>query len=226
MGRPRSEQMLKHWEKFAEEDAMYYIATWNKDWTLEDFFASGREMAERLVRWAGRSHGGRMLEIGCGLGRTTVHFSRWFDRVDGVDISRKMIEMARSLNPPEHVYFIPISGTDLRQFENDTFDLVYSYIVFQHIPEEAVIEGYLREIHRVLKPDGQAALQFDTRPEGALVKLYKSLPDPLLPRPHRRFIRRYRRQPERLQSLMERAGLRVEDEQGQRTAEHFFLLRK
>ena len=226
MGRYRSEQMRKHWEKFAEDDPMYYIATWNKDWTLDDFFASGLEMAERIAQWAGRRSGGRMLEIGCGLGRTAVHFSRWFERVDGVDISGKMIEMARSLNPPDHVHFSAISGTDLRHFENETFDLVYSYIVFQHIPEEAVIESYLREISRVLKPAGQAALQFDTRPEGALIKLYKSLPDPLLPRPHRRFIRRYRRQPERLQRLMEGAGLRVEDEQGHGTAEHFFLLRK
>jgi ubiquinone/menaquinone biosynthesis C-methylase UbiE len=124
------------------------------------------------------------------------------------------------------VHFSTIGGTDLKQFENDTFDLVYSYIVFQHIPEEAVIESYLREISRVLKPGGRAALQFDTRPEGALVKLYKSLPDSLLPRPHRRFIRRYRRRPERLQILMEGAGLTIADEQGRRTAEHFFLLKK
>lgn len=232
MAEARSSQMKKHWEHFAEDDPMYYIATWNKSWSVEDFFASGKDIVERMMSWI-RANGGiggdgatRMLEIGCGLGRTSVHFARHFDQVNAIDISQAMIEQARKLNPPENIEFSPSTGRDLSEFGDGSFDFVFSYIVFQHIPDAEVIETYIREIGRVTRDGGKAALQFDTRTEGALIRMYKALPDPLLPKQHRRFIRRYRRDPQWLRSVMDSAGLSVLDEQGARTDEHFFLIQK
>jgi hypothetical protein len=51
------------------------------------------------------------------------------------------------------------SGADLAMFAADYFDFVYSYIVFQHIPDREVVLNYLREGQRVLKDGGVLCCQ-------------------------------------------------------------------
>ena len=165
----------------------------------------------------------RLLEIGCGLGRTAVHFAKAFDEVDAVDIAPTMVEKARSLDPPANVHFHVGSGSGLSEFADRSYDVVFSALVFQHIPEGHVIQEYLRDIHRVLTTGGRAVLQFDTRPESWMNRIYKALPDPLLAREHRRFIRRYRRPARDVRAMFERAGLSVVGEHGADGPEHFFV---
>jgi hypothetical protein len=50
-------------------------------------------------------------------------------------------------------------------FPDETFDFVYSYAVFQHIPSKEVVLNYLREIQRVLKPRGIFRGQFHGAPQ-------------------------------------------------------------
>lgn len=225
MNQSSVQSMKRRWQSFAESDPTFYIATRAQPWKIEEFFASGQSLVEEVNRWIGEdSPRRRMLEIGCGLGRTAVHFATHFEQVDAVDISHVMIENARSFKPPANVRFMVCSGCDLAAFADDSMDLVASFLVFQHVEDEQVIAAYLREIARVLKAAGRAVLQFDTRPRRLILDLYKSLPDPLLPRAHRRCIRRYRRDPDALSRLFQSANLRIIDDRGPRTAEHVFLL--
>ena len=55
------------------------------------------------------------------------------------------------------------SGVDLHEFEQNSFNLVYSYVAFQHMPRP-VFEWYLGEINRVLTPEGYLALQLPIGP--------------------------------------------------------------
>ncbi|HSF07771.1 MAG TPA: methyltransferase domain-containing protein, partial [Nitrospirales bacterium] len=57
-----------------------------------------------------------------------------------------------------HVHTYETSGVDLREFPHSSFDLVYSYVTFQHMPRP-VFERYLGEIHRVLTPHGYLVFQ-------------------------------------------------------------------
>lgn len=91
---------------------------------------------------------GNVLEIGCGVGRLLK------DGYVGVDISTEMLEICRSRKPNRVVHN---NGRTL-PFEENEFDFVYSYLVFQHIPEEAVM-GYIDEAYRVLKPGGKFIFQ-------------------------------------------------------------------
>ena len=43
--------------------------------------------------------------------------------------------------------------TELHQFPDQSFDFCYSFIVFQHIPDKKIVENYIREVSRILKPD-------------------------------------------------------------------------
>ena len=108
----------------------------------------------------------RALEIGCGSGRLMRAMSRHFVEIHGVDVSDEMIALARErLQDIPHAYPHVTEGASLSQFEGESFDFVYSYTVFQHIPSREVVLRYLREIQRILRVGGLARLQFDGLPQ-------------------------------------------------------------
>jgi ubiquinone/menaquinone biosynthesis C-methylase UbiE len=214
------------WDRRAESDLYPSIESSRRDWTDEEFFADGRRMVEQAMEWVGSGvERGRMLEVGCGAGRTAVAFAQVFELVEGVDISPRMIESARARGLPENVHLRATDGETLDPFEDASFDFVYSQHVFQHIASEAIIGGYLREIGRVLKPGSVALLQFDTRRKGLGTALYGLVPPRLLPRARREYMRRYRRTPAWVRAAADRAGLTVEWERDAGTHWHWLMLR-
>jgi ubiquinone/menaquinone biosynthesis C-methylase UbiE len=183
-------------------------------------------MVEQALSWIGDGvPRGRMLEIGCGVGRTAVPFANHFQHVEGVDISPRMVEAANARTLPANVHLQATSGADLTPFDDASLDLVFSEHVFQHIADASVIERYLDEIARVLGQGGAALLQFDTRRPTLGSWLQYVLPDRLLPRKRRRHMRRYRRSPEWVRQAAAQAGLRIEWERGECSHWHWFLLR-
>ena len=215
--------MRNHWRRFAREDPRFYIASNRREWSDRDFYAQGAGLAASTLQWASPLGRERMLEVGCGAGRMIVHLAPGFDRADGVDIAPEMIAAARAADLPATVNLGVNSGSDLRDFEDACFDFVFSLMVFQHVPDGAVIAGYLEEIARVLRPGAKAVLQFDSRPESAARRLALILPDPLLPRTRRRHIRRCPRSPQWIRARLQAAGLSLRDEREPGSAEHFVL---
>ncbi|MDX6642481.1 MAG: hypothetical protein QOD76_443 [Solirubrobacteraceae bacterium] len=188
--------------------------------------AAGRANVERVMDWVGDDVAReRMIEIGCGVGRTTVHFAEHFERVDGVDVSSEMVRLARAASLPANVTLTVTSGGDLAAFEDASFDFAFSHLVLQHIADETVLAANLAEIARVLRPNGLALLQFDTRKRPLLAAAAGLLPDPLLPPKRRRHARRYRRTPARIRELLTNAGLAIDREQDPGTADHWLFLR-
>jgi len=214
------------WDRRAESDLHFSIESSRRDWTDEEFFADGRRMVEQAMFWLGDGVvRGRMLEVGCGIGRTTVPFAEVFEFADGVDVSPRMIDSALVRGLPENVRLQATDGESLDPFEDASFDFVFSEHVFQHVADEAVIGRYIREIGRVLKPGSVALVQFDTRRKGLGTALYGLVPDWLLPHERRRYTRRHRRDPAWVRGAAEAAGLEVEWERGESTHWHWFLLR-
>lgn len=154
------------WERRARRNAMHYVADFRPEWDDEAaFFQTGLDDTEKLLAAAqwGDTSGGRLLEIGCGVGRMTRHLAARFAEVDGIDISPTMIRRAKELNAAvPNARFHEGNGVDLSTFHDATFDFALSYIVFQHIPDEQAILGYVREALRVLKPGGRFLFQART----------------------------------------------------------------
>jgi ubiquinone/menaquinone biosynthesis C-methylase UbiE len=152
--------MRRDWDQRARENARFWVATGKQDWTDQEFFASGEShVREQILNdminiCQGRDPAAmRVLEIGCGTARVTRALARVFGRVDGVDVSGEMIERAREvLREVPNARAWQNNGVDLSMFGDEEFDFAFSSIVFQHIPSKAVIENYVREVRRVLRP--------------------------------------------------------------------------
>ena len=166
-------QMRAEWDQRAKEDAHYYVAFGRRDQDEEGFFATAADVVRGLEAELKRLPAGpvrarKALEIGCGPGRLMKPMSRHFGEIHGVDVSEAMIERAvRNLRGVPHAFPRAASGSDLSDFADESFDFVYSYAVFQHIPSRDVVLSYWREAVRVLRPGGVARLQINGLPERA-----------------------------------------------------------
>ena len=175
MDRPDiAEQMRSDWNRRALEDAGYYVAFGRRGQDEAEFTATARDVIRGLERELGHlgplaSLGGkRALEIGCGPGRLMLPLSRHFGEIHGVDVSDEMIRLARErLRDAPRAHAHVGGGSDLAGFEDESFDFVYSYAVFQHIPAREVVFDYLREACRVLRSDGLMYCQLNGLPKTA-----------------------------------------------------------
>ncbi len=176
---------LKHvqrtYEKLGERAPLYAVLSeWGYDKDPAAVFASGRkEIAAQLDHVRGLGFDpkpGRALDFGCGVGRLSQALCETFEHVDGIDISDSMIRSAQGFNRhgDKCTYRVNVSD-DLRLFEDNTFDFVYSNITLQHIPPEYTLR-YIAEFIRVLRPRGIAVFHVpggkSHRPGSFDAKLY------------------------------------------------------
>lgn len=102
-----------------------------------------------------------VLDIGCGAGNWMKRVSPFVGEVHGVDISPEAINIAKNrLGEYGNIRLYVNDGCTLNLFEENTFNLVYSFWTFQHIPRETTL-NYLRESHRVLKENGLLLFQVE-----------------------------------------------------------------
>jgi SAM-dependent methyltransferase len=119
-----------------------------------------------------------VVEIGCGVGRLTRVLAAGAASVRALDVSPRMIELARELNPAlANVEWIVGDGESLDGIDTASAGVCVSHVVFQHIAEPAVTLGYVHEIGRVLRPGGWAVFQVSNDP--ALHRARRPLPDRL-----------------------------------------------
>jgi SAM-dependent methyltransferase len=224
------------WDRFAEADPYTYILTDLKSADPKKFWESGERtvQAELLPLIRERAIRRRVgLELGCGVGRLLFPMARHFEEMVGVDIAEGMVRRAVSFagdNGIRNVELAAISGPEdlLHKAEEyvSKIDFLYSLLVFQHIPDFAVIEGYLHVVGELLEENGIAYLQFDTREQNLLYQWKTELPDFVLPRLWRRGIRRIRRSATEIEVCFRRAGLEIVGEVDPRSAYHRYVLRK
>lgn len=117
----------------------------------------------QIIERSGFRPGMRVLEVGCGSGSYTTFVARAVGpegEVYALDIQPQMLaQIQAKLERPENndihnIHLIEHSAYDL-PFENNYFDIVYLITVLQEIPDRLQA---LREIQRVLKPEGRLAV--------------------------------------------------------------------
>ncbi len=117
-----------------------------------------------------------VLEIGFGGGRILAAAAAYFDKIIGVDIHDEAEYVSNELNQRgiNNVTLLKSDGSSL-PVGNKSIDLVYSFIVFQHLGKIDVFDNYFKEISRVLKNSGIAIIytgRYTRYSPGRFLKLY------------------------------------------------------
>ena len=97
-----------------------------------------------------------ILDVGCGDGRHTILIERNGGRAIGIDLSKNMIEEARSLYPVGD-----FRKMDMRRlfFDNNSFEGIWASGSIYHVTKSEA-RKVIREFRRVLKVDGVVAVNF------------------------------------------------------------------
>ena len=160
------EQVRRDWTTLGATEPLWAVCV-DPDkrgggWDDDEFLASGvteiQPAVDRLAELDILPERSRALDFGCGAGRLSNALAMHFESVVGVDISPPMLEQARRLDRSGgRIDFHLNESADLSAFDDDSFDLVYSDLVLQHLPPE-IAEGYVREFARVVRPGGAMVL--------------------------------------------------------------------
>ena len=122
----------------------------------EDFVSpGGGELARELIARMDLAPGSTVLDVGCGLGGSAFVMAREFDlRVDGIDLSKNMLEIAkRKLEAYGLAEQVNLEWGDCLELDRDNhYDAIYSRDVFLHIHDKARLFSVL---HSALCPGGQ-----------------------------------------------------------------------
>lgn len=118
---------------------------------VDTFAGITRETVPMLLEAGGIRPGSQVLEIGSGPGHIADLFVKAGASVTGVDISSKMVEVARGRYP--EIEFRQADAEHL-PFETNMFDAVVANFVVHHLARPEKVFG---EVYRVLKPNTRFA---------------------------------------------------------------------
>ncbi len=160
----------KNWEEFARRDPLWSILPLpeKKDsrWSIEDLYQTGCNEIDSLINYVNELklniEFDRALDFGCGVGRLTQALCKYFNQCIGVDISYRMLQIASVHNLYKgKCFYILNCAPDLRIFKENSFDFIYSNIVFQHLPPRLTL-SYIQEFLRIIKRNGVIIFQITT----------------------------------------------------------------
>lgn len=137
----------------------HYITDYKNE---KDFFNKYREFRYSsewhiplLVPFS-EAKGKKVLEIGCGNGADGTMFALNGAEYTGIDLTKTAIDATK-----KHFVVLGLQGiikigsAEELEFENNSFDIVYSHGVLHHSPNPSKA---FDEVYRVLKPSGQAII--------------------------------------------------------------------
>ena len=97
-------------------------------------------------------NGKSVLDLGCGYGHNCIDFvNRGATRVVGIDISEKMLDVAKEESVNAKIEYRNMSMTDISNL-NETFDFIYSSLAFHYVKD---FDAFAKDMYSVLNAGGQ-----------------------------------------------------------------------
>jgi SAM-dependent methyltransferase len=167
--------------KTQELDRMKDLA--RTTWAAGDYDAVAQKIwsvGADLVARGGIRPGEEVLDVACGTGNVTIPAARTGATVTGLDLTPRLLEIARVRAAGEglEIEFVAGDAEEL-PFGDDSFDVVCSTFGVMFAPRQEVAAA---ELARVTRPGGRLALASWT-PEGSIGDFFRATASHLLPRP-------------------------------------------
>jgi tocopherol O-methyltransferase len=113
------------------------------------------DLIEELLNWAKVSQAEQIIDVGCGIGGSTLYLAQKFQsKATGITLSpvqaSRARERAKEANLDLKVQFQVADALNM-PFEDNKFDLVWSLESGEHMPDKT---KFLQECYRVLQPGG------------------------------------------------------------------------
>ncbi len=117
------------------------------------------DLIEELLIWAGVKSAQKIIDVGCGIGGSTLYLAQKFQATaNGITLSpvqaSRATERAKAADLQERVQFQVANALNM-PFEDNSFDLVWSLESGEHMPDKT---KFLQECYRVLQPGGTLIL--------------------------------------------------------------------
>jgi 2-polyprenyl-3-methyl-5-hydroxy-6-metoxy-1,4-benzoquinol methylase len=136
---------------------------WNWDLVNEPVWKKPCEESFYLAyRWQGKGYKD-ILDIGCGLGRHSLQFAMFGFNVTSIDIAEQAVkETEKTMKENNFACNVKIGNFCELQFENQTFDSVFSFLTISH-SDTAGVHKAINEIHRVLREGGEMFITLNSQ---------------------------------------------------------------
>lgn len=172
----------KEWEKWGKIDPYYGVITseeYRGTHLTADmrtaFFETGRQHVDHVLATI-RKHldpefsPRRVLDFGCGTGRVLIPIAKMCDEALGIDVSDSMLSECLANCEGASVNNVTLrKSDDLLTALSGQYDLVHSFIVFQHIPKSRG-EKMIPILIEHLSDNGIAVLHFALQWDASLLE--------------------------------------------------------
>lgn len=114
------------------------------------------DLIEELLHWAGVETAENILDVGCGIGGSSLYLANKFHaQATGITLSpvqaNRATERSKEASLSTRTQFL-VADAQAMPFADNSFDLVWSLESGEHMPDKT---KFMQECHRVLKPGGK-----------------------------------------------------------------------
>lgn len=136
--------------------------SWEREYTNPTFISKDGKPQEdflKFLKWIKKNkarelEGARILDAGCGTGRNAYYLAVKYDvQVEAFDFAKSAIAFAHENFAHPHVSFFVHNMKDTLPYADESFDFVID-IMASFSLDSSERELYLKELYRVLKPEG------------------------------------------------------------------------
>ena len=132
-------------EKFWDNSASKYDKTEGR---FEYIHSKSRENARKHLKGSYV-----VLDYGCGTGTTSCELASQVKEIHAIDISSKMIEIAKEKADASNIENVSFVQADIfdERYKEESFDAILAYNVLHTVPNP---QNVMQRIHELLKPEG------------------------------------------------------------------------